>query len=134
MASEATGGGGGGGGSSVSSGRRAAAEAASVRSRPGAAAAPTEEWREWFRSVKENLEQFGDVDVFVDASAQDCACCMEPMKAPYRVRPRRCSHVFHVECLLQSWTEGTCPVCGASFAPEAPRPASSTRSSGAARA
>jgi len=72
----------------------------------------------WFQSVKDNLEQFGHVDVFVEHAAMDCACCLEAMNTPFRVRPKKCSHVFHIECLLQSWTEGTCPVCGVSFAPE----------------
>lgn len=73
----------------------------------------------WFEAVKANLEEFGDVEVFADASLDaECACCMEPMSTPYRVRPRKCRHTFHIDCLLQSWTEGVCPVCGVSFAPE----------------
>ena len=32
------------------------------------------------------------------------------MVSPYRIKPRKCPHVFHIECLLQWWTEGTCPV------------------------
>ena len=28
------------------------------------------------------------------------------------------TEVFHVECLLHCWSEGLCPVCGTSFAPE----------------
>lgn len=87
-----------------------------------AAAGSQDDGQAWFQSVRENLQQFGDVDVFIDSSARDCACCLELMSTPYRIRPRKCSHVFHVECLLQSWTEGTCPVCGVSFAPDASPP------------
>eukprot|EP00928_Gymnodinium_smaydae_P068946 TRINITY_DN52261_c0_g1_i1.p2 TRINITY_DN52261_c0_g1~~TRINITY_DN52261_c0_g1_i1.p2 ORF type:complete len:148 (+),score=11.78 TRINITY_DN52261_c0_g1_i1:213-656(+) len=42
------------------------------------------------------------------------------MTTEYRIRPRKCRHVFHIECLLQWWTEGTCPVCSVSFAPSGP--------------
>mmetsp|Transcript_33235 Transcript_33235/g.105219 ORF Transcript_33235/g.105219 Transcript_33235/m.105219 type:complete len:334 (-) Transcript_33235:29-1030(-) len=73
--------------------------------------------QEWFRKVKENLEHFGGVEVFIDASTRDCACCLEPMNTLCRIRPQKCRHVFHIECLLQWWTEGTCPVCSVSFAP-----------------
>lgn len=79
---------------------------------------PESEAQKWLRSVKANLEHFGDVEVFSDSSPYDCECCMETILTHYRVRPRRCSHIFHVECLLQLWSEGTCPVCGVSFAPE----------------
>lgn len=75
----------------------------------------------WFQSVKENLEHFGNVEVFMDSSKRDCSCCLEPMGTPYGIRPRKCQHVFHIECLLQWWTEGTCPVCSTSFAPDPER-------------
>lgn len=71
----------------------------------------------WLQTVKGNLEHFGDVEVLIDNSTRDCSCCLEPMTTPYRIRPRRCHHIFHIECLLQWWTEGTCPVCSVSFAP-----------------
>lgn len=74
--------------------------------------------QKWLQSVKANLEHFGDVEVFNDSSPHDCECCMEPILTDYRVRPRRCNHTFHVECLLQLWSDGQCPVCGVSFAPE----------------
>lgn len=32
------------------------------------------------------------------------------------MRPRRCDHVFLVECLMPYWVEGLCPVCRCSFA------------------
>merc|ERR1712151_373924 len=76
------------------------------------------EGQRWFRSVKANLEHFGGVEVFMDASVRDCACCLEPLNTVYRIRPQKCRHVFHVECLLQWWSEGTCPVCSVSFAPQ----------------
>mmetsp|Transcript_17021 Transcript_17021/g.31916 ORF Transcript_17021/g.31916 Transcript_17021/m.31916 type:complete len:487 (-) Transcript_17021:124-1584(-) len=74
--------------------------------------------RRWFQAMKANLEQFGAVEVFADEGSQECMCCNQLISTPYRVRPRKCSHVFHVECLLHWWSEGTCPVCHASFAPE----------------
>lgn len=77
--------------------------------------------QKWFQSVKSNLEYFGEVEVFNSSIVQDCACCMEQINTQYRIRPKKCSHVFHVECLLQWWTEGTCPVCGVSFAPDVVR-------------
>jgi len=74
--------------------------------------------RRWFKQMQQNLEQFGDVQVFVEENQQECMCCNQLIASNYRVRPRKCSHVFHIECLLHWWTEGTCPVCHASFAPE----------------
>jgi len=74
--------------------------------------------KRWFQSMKANLEHFGEVTVFMDSSPKDCSCCLEPLTTPYRIRPCKCAHVFHIECLLQWWTEGTCPVCRVSFAPE----------------
>jgi len=68
--------------------------------------------------MKANLEEFGDVEVFLSETPQECMSCCQEIATAYRVRPRRCDHVFHVECLLQWWTEGTCPVCRVSFAPE----------------
>ncbi|CAE7328894.1 GBP2 [Symbiodinium natans] len=73
----------------------------------------------WFQAMKANLEEFGDVEVFLEQQPQECMSCCQPIEADYRARPRKCSHVFHVECLLQCWSEGVCPVCGVSFAPEA---------------
>ncbi|CAE7559128.1 unnamed protein product, partial [Symbiodinium pilosum] len=73
----------------------------------------------WFQAMKANLEEFGDVEVFLDQQPQECMSCCQPIEAAYRARPRKCNHVFHVECLLHCWSEGVCPVCGVSFAPEA---------------
>eukprot|EP00927_Polykrikos_kofoidii_P027242 TRINITY_DN24042_c0_g1_i2.p1 TRINITY_DN24042_c0_g1~~TRINITY_DN24042_c0_g1_i2.p1 ORF type:complete len:595 (+),score=138.87 TRINITY_DN24042_c0_g1_i2:167-1951(+) len=76
----------------------------------------------WFQSVKANLEHFGDVEVFIDGTAQECNACCEQMNTSHRIRPRKCRHVYHIECMLQWWTEGTCPVCSVSFAPDQQRP------------
>jgi len=86
------------------------------------------EGQRWFRSVKANLEHFGGVEVFMDGSVRDCACCLEPLNTVYRIRPKKCRHVFHVECLLQWWSEGNCPVCNVSFAPSPGRVGSSLQS------
>merc|ERR1719401_1585898 len=94
-----------------------------VSSDAGGVSGDAEELR-WFESVKANLEHFGDVEVFCDNVARDCSCCLEKMGTPYGIRPRKCHHIFHIECLLQWWTEGTCPVCSASFAPDPDRVAS----------
>lgn len=72
----------------------------------------------WFQAMKANLEQYGDVSVFINEVPQECLCCFQRIETAYRVKPRKCDHVFHVECLLQWWTEGTCPVCQVSFAPD----------------
>lgn len=77
-----------------------------------------EDMNRWFHSMKANLEHFGDVEVFIDDTPRECACCLEHMATAFRIRPRKCGHVFHIECMLQWWTEGTCPVCRTSFAPE----------------
>lgn len=86
--------------------------------RAGEGSPDSAETQMWFQSVKSNLERYGSVEVFVDSTVMDCACCLENLASVYRIRPRQCGHVFHIECLLQSWTEGSCPVCGASFAPQ----------------
>lgn len=87
--------------------------------RPSAANPKDSQQDGWFKSVKANLEEFGDVEVFIDNTCPpECGCCLEAMNTPYCVKPRKCSHVFHIECLLQSWSEGVCPVCGTSFAPD----------------
>jgi hypothetical protein len=39
----------------------------------------------------------------------DCAICMEPIKSS---QPLSCGHIFHIECILQSY-EPLCPVCRA---------------------
>lgn len=76
----------------------------------------------WFQAMKANLEEYGDVEVFLDHQAQECMSCCQVIEASYRAKPRKCNHVFHVECLLHCWSEGTCPVCATSFAPEVQRP------------
>lgn len=77
---------------------------------------------QWFLSMKANLQQFGDVEVFVEDTPRECLLCKEVMVSPYRVKPRKCPHVFHIECLLQCWEDGTCPCCRVSFAPESDGP------------
>lgn len=74
--------------------------------------------RRWFTQMQANLEQFGDVEVFTQEAEQECMCCNQQIASPFRVRPRKCYHVFHIECLLHWWSEGTCPVCHVSFAPD----------------
>jgi len=92
---------------------------ASAINGPGPPGAPSDDGqRQWFKQMRQNLEQFGDVEVFTEVTQQECMCCNQLIASNYRVRPRKCSHIFHIECLLQWWTEGTCPVCHASFAPE----------------
>lgn len=103
------------------SGGRAASASPDRRGAASEHGAADPDEHKWFQSVKANLEHFGNVEVFMDNAAQDCGCCMEPMATLYRIRPRKCQHVFHIECLLQWWTEGTCPVCGDSFAPDPDR-------------
>jgi len=76
----------------------------------------------WFKQMQANLEQFGDVEVFSEEKPQECMCCNQQIMSNYRVRPRKCNHVFHIECLLHWWSEGTCPVCHVSFAPEEAAP------------
>lgn len=97
-------------------------EAAAAAARPRSPSPDSEkvETEKWFQAMKANLEQFGDVEVFMHDAPEDCQCCLEHITTAYRVRPRKCGHIFHIECLLRCWTEGSCPVCHASFAPEQP--------------
>lgn len=103
------------------SGGRAASASPDRRAAASEHGAEDADEHRWFQSVKANLEHFGNVEVFMDNAERDCACCLESMGTPYGIRPRRCQHVFHIECLLQWWTEGTCPVCSLSFAPDPDR-------------
>ena len=70
-----------------------------------------------FEALKRRLQSLGDVLVFT--SDKFDACCASGHSIPpgaVRVRPRRCDHVFLVECLMPYWVEGLCPVCRCSFA------------------
>ena len=72
---------------------------------------------ETFEALKRRLQSLGDVLVFT--SDKFDACCASGHSIPpgaVRVRPRRCDHVFLVECLMPYWVEGLCPVCRCSFA------------------
>ena len=69
------------------------------------------------QALKARLQSLGDVVVF--ASEKYDACCASGHSIPpgaVRVRPRRCDHVFLIECLMPYWVEGLCPVCRCSFA------------------
>lgn len=68
-------------------------------------------------ALKRRLQSLGDVIVFT--SEKFDACCASGRGIPpgaLRIRPRRCDHVFLVECLMPYWAEGLCPVCRCSFA------------------
>ena len=72
---------------------------------------------ETLQALKRRLQSLGDVVVFT--SDKFDACCASGHSIPpgaVRVRPRRCDHVFLVECLMPYWVEGLCPVCRCSFA------------------
>lgn len=74
--------------------------------------------------LKKRLQSLGDV--VVHASDKLEACCASGRVIPpgaLRVRPRRCDHVFLVECLMPYWAEGLCPVCRCSFAFDRPQDA-----------
>jgi len=74
--------------------------------------------------LKKRLQSLGDV--VVHASDKFEACCASGRVIPpgsLRVRPRRCDHVFLVECLMPYWAEGLCPVCRCSFAYDRPQDA-----------
>ncbi|CAL1149963.1 unnamed protein product [Cladocopium goreaui] len=72
---------------------------------------------ETLHALKRRLQSLGDVLVFT--SDKFDACCASGHSIPpgaVRVRPRRCDHVFLVECLMPYWVGGLCPVCRCSFA------------------
>lgn len=72
---------------------------------------------ETLQALKRRLQSLGDVLVFT--SDKFDACCASGHSIPpgaVRVRPRRCDHIFLVECLMPYWVEGLCPVCRCSFA------------------
>jgi len=76
------------------------------------------------QALKRRLQALGDVVVY--ASDKFEACCSSGRAIPpnaLRVRPRRCDHVFLVECLMPYWAEGLCPVCRCSFAYDRPQDA-----------
>merc|ERR1719346_521602 len=68
-------------------------------------------------ALKRRLQSLGDVVVYTSDKFE--ACCASGRAIPpgsLRVRPRRCDHVFLVECIMPHWAEGLCPVCRCSFA------------------
>jgi len=73
------------------------------------------------QALKRRLQSLGDVVVFTSDNFE--ACCASGRAIPpgaLRIRPRRCDHIFLVECLLPYWAEGLCPVCRTSFAYDQP--------------
>eukprot|EP00927_Polykrikos_kofoidii_P046124 TRINITY_DN40317_c0_g1_i2.p1 TRINITY_DN40317_c0_g1~~TRINITY_DN40317_c0_g1_i2.p1 ORF type:complete len:503 (-),score=108.69 TRINITY_DN40317_c0_g1_i2:50-1558(-) len=76
------------------------------------------------QALKRRLQSLGDVVVY--ASDKYEACCASGRAIPpnsLRVRPRRCDHVFLIECIMPYWAEGICPVCRCSFAYDRPQDA-----------
>jgi len=69
------------------------------------------------QALKRRLQSLGDVVVYASAKFEACSATGHPIPpGALRVRPRRCDHVFLVECLMPYWAEGVCPVCRCSFA------------------
>lgn len=84
-----------------------------------AAASGTDEAadRETQQALKRRLQSLGDVVVYSSSKYEACSASGRPIPpGTLRVRPRRCDHVFLVECLMPYWAEGVCPVCRCSFA------------------
>eukprot|EP00928_Gymnodinium_smaydae_P023568 TRINITY_DN19402_c0_g1_i1.p1 TRINITY_DN19402_c0_g1~~TRINITY_DN19402_c0_g1_i1.p1 ORF type:complete len:576 (+),score=68.91 TRINITY_DN19402_c0_g1_i1:89-1729(+) len=74
------------------------------------------------QALKRRLQSLGDVVVYSNEKYE--ACCASGRVIPpgaLRVRPRRCDHVFLVECLMPYWAEGLCPCCRCSFAYDRPQ-------------
>lgn len=73
-------------------------------------------------ALKRRLQSLGDVVVYTSNNFEAC-CASGRIITPgaLRVRPRRCDHVFLIECLMPYWAEGLCPVCRSSFAYDRPR-------------
>lgn len=73
------------------------------------------------QALKQRLQALGDVVVYTSDKFE--ACCASGRSIPpgsLRVRPRRCDHVFLIECIVPYWAEGLCPVCRCSFAHDNP--------------
>lgn len=73
------------------------------------------------QALKQRLQALGDVVVYTSDKFE--ACCASGRSIPpgsLRVRPRRCDHVFLIECIVPYWAEGLCPVCRCSFAHDKP--------------
>merc|ERR1719410_886128 len=73
------------------------------------------------QALKQRLQALGDVVVYTSDKFE--ACCASGRSIPpgsLRVRPRRCDHVFLVDCIVPYWAEGLCPVCRCSFAHDNP--------------
>lgn len=68
-------------------------------------------------ALKRRLQSLGDVIVFTSEKFDACSASGRGIPpGALRIRPRRCDHVFLVECLMPYWAEGLCPVCRSSFA------------------
>jgi len=70
---------------------------------------------EWFELLKQNLESFGQVEVFRPLEPCFCMHCAVSVNGPC-VKVSSCCHRFHVACLNEVWDTGVCPVCRAPFA------------------
>eukprot|EP00811_Abedinium_folium_P023297 NODE_3284_length_2060_cov_9.941542.p1 GENE.NODE_3284_length_2060_cov_9.941542~~NODE_3284_length_2060_cov_9.941542.p1 ORF type:complete len:571 (-),score=143.66 NODE_3284_length_2060_cov_9.941542:348-1808(-) len=69
------------------------------------------------QALRQRLQSLGDVVAYTgDKFEACCASGRAILPGALRVRPRRCDHVFLVECLIPYWAEGRCPVCRCSFA------------------
>jgi len=73
------------------------------------------------RALRRRLQSLGDVVVYSSPKYEACSASGRPIPpGSLRVRPRRCDHVFLLECLMPYWAEGLCPVCRCSFALDRP--------------
>lgn len=77
--------------------------------------APSSPEEEWFELLKQNLESFGQVEVFRPLEPCFCMHCAVSVNGPC-VKVSSCCHRFHVACLNEVWDTGVCPVCRAPFA------------------
>ncbi|CAK9108949.1 Hypothetical protein (Fragment) [Durusdinium trenchii] len=72
---------------------------------------------ETLEALKRRLQSLGDVVVFTSDKFDACSASGHSIPpGAVRVRPRKCDHVFLIECLMPYWVEGLCPVCRCSFA------------------
>lgn len=106
--------------------RPSAPSAAFISAAPAAEAASEGTFldAETQQALKRRLQSLGDVVVYANDKFE--ACCASGRAIPpgaLRVRPRRCDHIFLVECLMPHWAEGLCPVCRCSFAYDRPQDA-----------
>lgn len=76
------------------------------------------------QALKRRLQSLGDVVVYANDKFEACSASGRVIPpGSLRVRPRKCDHVFLVECLMPYWAEGLCPVCRCSFAYDRPQDA-----------